>query len=82
MPNRSDLQTPYADAIAPTPSGAPDGSGTVGGFDIPDGRKETENSLSGLPLQPTTTYLEDGVPPGVVFPVNSPGTIPTRGTGE
>lgn len=84
MADRSGLQTPYSDAVAPTPSGAADGQGTSGGFDFPDGRSETPNS-SGLPLLPTTVNPGQGAP-GVgasigMPPVDSPGTIPTSKPG-
>lgn len=74
----SDLQTPFTNPIAPTSSGARDGSGISGGFDIPDGRKETPNGMSGLPLQPTTFDIPDGAAAGTQLPmpkVESPGTI-------
>jgi len=82
----SDLQTPFANPICPTPSGAGDGVATSGGFDFPDGRKETPNSESGLALLPTT-YDIPGGDPGVggsvpMPPVSSPGTIPTTGPTE
>lgn len=84
MAERSGLQTTYADAIAPTPSGAADGGGTSGGFDFPDGRSETPNQ-SGLPLLPTTVNPGQGAPGvGSVIgmpPVDSPGTIPTSKPG-
>ncbi len=82
---RGDLQTPYSGAVAPTPSGASDGGGTSGGFDFPDGRKETAN-MSGLPALQTTVNPGEGAP-GVdsqipMPPVQSPGTIPTSGVGS
>lgn len=82
MADRGDLQTPYFDAIMPTPSGAADGGGTSGGFVFPDGKEETEN-MSGLPKLPTTVNPGDGAP-GVdsvigMPPVDSPGTIPSSG---
>lgn len=84
MGNRDALQTPYADAVMPTPSGAADGGGTSGGFDFPDGRSETPNA-SGLPLLPTTVNPGQGAP-GVgasigMPPVDSPGTIHTSKPG-
>lgn len=81
MANRSGIQTPFDKAVCPTPSGAPSGGGTSGGFDLPDGQKETANSESGLPAQPTTVALQGGDPgpSGQVDmpPVASPGTIHT-----
>lgn len=86
MGNRGDLQTPFADAVGPTPSGSGDGIATSGGFDFPGGKSESPN-LSSLPLLPTT-YTPDEGAPGVndvigMPPVDSPRTIPTKGmTGE
>lgn len=82
---RGDLQTPYRDAVMPTPSGSSSGNGTSGGFDFPDGRKESPNSISGLPALQTTVNPGEGAP-GVdtqipMPPVESPGTIPTSGVG-
>lgn len=77
-----DLQTPLTNPIASTPSGAADGGGTSGGWDLPDGRKESAN-LGGIPALPTTVAV-DGAPgpDGQVAwpPVASPGTIPTGET--
>lgn len=81
-----DLQTPYHDAVVPTPSGsATDSGGTSGGYDFPDGRKETAN-MSGLPALPTTVGVGQGEP-GVntqvpMPPVESPGTFPTSKPGN
>lgn len=82
--SRGALQTPYTDAVVPTPSGSPAGGGTTGGFDLgPGSAKETANSVSGLPAQQTTVAVEGGPSaPGTQVPmppVNSPGTFPTRG---
>ena len=78
MANKGPLQTPFEEAVAPIPSGAPDGSGTVGGFDLGEGtQKETPNTMSGLPLHPTTVDLGEGSAPGSQVawpPVDSPGT--------
>ena len=89
MANRGDLQTPYSDAIMPTPSGAADGGGTSGGFDFPDGRKESPNAVSGLAALPTTVNPTDnlgGASPGIgdvigMPPVEGLGTIPSKGIG-
>lgn len=79
MAKRGDLQTPYDNAACPTPSGAMSGGGTSGGFDMPDGQKESANSVSGLPALQTTVALEGGDPgpSGQVPmpPVASPGTL-------
>jgi len=81
MADRAGIQTPYDNAVCPTPSGSMDGGGTSGGFDLVDGQKETANSQSGLPMQPTTVALQGGDPgPGGQVdmpPVASPGTIHT-----
>lgn len=80
-----DLQTPWTDCPAPTQSGADSGGRDVsGGFDLTDGRKETEN-LSGLPPLQTTVNPTGEGNPGTggqvpMAPVSSPGTIPTSGT--
>lgn len=73
-----DLQTPFQNPIAPVSSGARDGQGTSGGFDIPDGRKETPNGMSGLPVQPTTFDIPDGAGVNAQFnglDPQSPGTF-------
>jgi hypothetical protein len=75
-----DIQTPFDEPVAPTSSGARDGGGTSGGFDLgADTPKETPNSVSGLPTQVTTFDLGTGDPGanGQVDmpPVASPGTI-------
>lgn len=81
MADRGPIQTPFDNAVAPTPAGAPS-AGTSGGFDLVDGQKETANSQSGLPLQQTTMSLPGGDPgpSGQVDmpPVASPGTIHTE----
>jgi hypothetical protein len=80
MGNRGPLQTPFTEAIAPTASGAGDGGGTSGGFDLGEGSKsETPNSMSGLPAQKTTFSPGDG-DPGInaqvpVGEISSPGTF-------
>lgn len=84
MANRDGLQTPYDDAVCPTPSGSGDSGGTRGGFDLGEGtKKETENSVSGLPLQQTTVSPTGGDPGAngqvPMPPVASPGTIKAGG---
>ena len=80
MSMKGPLQTPFDEAVAPISDGSPAGGGTSGGFDLGAGsQSETPNSLSGLPLQPTTVAVE-GAPsaPGTQVawpPVDSPGTI-------
>lgn len=75
-----DLQSPFDNPIMGAPSGEMSGAGTSGGFMIGEGaQKETPNSVSGLPVQPTTVGLGEG-DPGVggqvpMPPVASPGTI-------
>jgi hypothetical protein len=80
-----DLQTPYTDAIASVPSGAADDGGVKGGYDFPDGRKESPNSVSGLPPLPTTVNPgpdAPGINDVIGMPaVDSPRTIPTKGVG-
>lgn len=75
----ADLQTPFENPIAPTPTGASSGgAGLTGGYDFPDGRKESPNSVSGLPPQVTQMDVGQGAPGQVDMPpVASPGTIPT-----
>lgn len=66
------LQTPSdLDKIAPVPTGAPSGSVATGGVDLgPDGKKETPNSVSGLPAQATTYLPGPGAPaPGAQVPM-------------
>ena len=80
MASRGPIQTPFDEAVAPTPSGVGDGGGTSGGFDMGEGSKsETENSMSGLPTQKTTFSPGDGDPGiGAQVPVgdiSSPGTF-------
>ena len=77
----SDLQTPFSDAVAPTPDGSVSGGAQVsGGYDLADGRKETAN-MSGLPPLPQTYDVGAGNPGTnaqiTMPPVASPGTIPT-----
>ena len=77
-----DLQTPFSSPACPTPSGAAAGGGTSGGYDLPDGRKETPN-MGAIPLLPTTVDV-NGAPGASQVewpPVASPGTIPTGETG-
>lgn len=79
---RGDIQTPYDDAVVPTPDGSASGGNDVtGGFDLPDGRKETPNMSSLPPLITTVNPTGEGNPgtDGQVDmpPVSSPGTIPT-----
>lgn len=85
MAKRGDIQTPYDDAIMDTPSGAADGGGTSGGYDFPDGRKESPNSVSGLAALPTTVNPGEDAP-GIgatigMPPVEGLGTIPSKGIG-
>lgn len=82
--DRGGLQTPYSDAVVPTPGGGSSGGGTSGGFDMGEGSaKETANTMSGLPATQTTVSVEGGDPgpSGQVPmpPVASPGTFPTKG---
>lgn len=84
MADRAGLQTPYSDAVVPTPGGSGSGGGTSGGFDLGAGSaKETANSMSGLPPQQTTVSVEGGDPGAngsvAMPPVASPGTFPTKG---
>lgn len=69
MPTK-DLQTPFDDYSCPMPGMDGEGTESRGGFDIPDGRKETENSESGLPTLPTTVSIPDG--PGAGANVGMP----------
>lgn len=78
------LQSPYHNASAPTPSGSESGGGLSGGYDFPDGRKESAN-MSGLPASPVTVHLSED-DPGVgasvgVPPVDTMHTIPSKGYG-
>jgi hypothetical protein len=79
MTNRGPLQTPFDDAVAPTPSGEPSGGGVTGGFELGVGtEKETPNSVSGLPAQLTTVNVGEGSAPGSQVPmpsVDTPGTF-------
>lgn len=80
MASRDGLQTPFDDAVAPTPSGAMSGGGTSGGWDLEGGQKESAN-MSGLPPLPTTVSIEGAPGVGAQIPwapVDSPGTIPTK----
>lgn len=59
------LQTLFSDAAATTPSGAASGGNELsGGYDFPDGRKESAN-LSGLPPLPTVPGIQGQGDPGV-----------------
>ncbi len=73
------FQTPFDDAVVPTPSGSRDGGGTSGGFELGEGtEKESANSMSGLPAMNTTVDLGGDDAPGAQAPmpdVASPGTI-------
>ena len=86
MGNRGPFQTPFEEAVAPTPSGEPSGTGNkTGGFDVGAGSKsETPNSLSGLPLQVTTFDVGPGSneAQAPTPPVASPGTFPTTKPGS
>jgi len=78
------LHTPFKKAGVPTPSGDPAGDGgTVGGFDMGEGGKETPNGMSGLPRQRTTFPVKGGASgPGEQVempPVKSPGTFKSGG---
>lgn len=80
----SDLQSSFTTPGMAAPSGAGDGVSTSGGWDLPDGRKETPN-MGDIPALPTT-YAVEGAPSGQfgqvgIPPVQSPGTIPTGETG-
>ena len=82
--DRSGLQTPYTDAVVPTPGGGSSSGGTSGGFDLGEGSaKETANTMSGLPATQTTVAVEGGPSgPGSQVPmppVNSPGTFKADG---
>lgn len=78
MADRGPLQTPFEEAVASSPSGAPSGGGVTGGFEMGEGsQKETPNSLSGLPTQVTTFDVGEGSARGTQVPmppVSSPGT--------
>lgn len=50
------MQTPFSDAICPTPDPAGGHEGTRGGFDLPDGKKETPDSFG---TRPTLTSVRD-----------------------
>lgn len=81
-----DLQTPFTAPTCPTPSGAGNGGGTSGGFDMGDGSQKETANLSGLPPLQTTVNPGEGAP-GVgaqipMPPVASPGTIPSSGAGN
>lgn len=67
------IKTPYD---PPFPAPGLDGNlgGTAGGADLKDGRKESENSVSGLPVQNTTVGLADA--PGVGSTVDWPEIAP------
>lgn len=84
MADRSALQTPYDNAVVPTPGGSASGGGTSGGFNMGEGSaKETPNTVSGLPPLQTTVSVQGG-DPGVggsvpMPPVASPGTFKAEG---
>ena len=69
-----DLKTPFENPACPTPGMGGNLGGTTGGADIPDGRKETENSVTGLPAQQTTVGVADA--PGVGTVVDWPDLKP------
>lgn len=79
MAARDTIQTPFDEAVAPTSSGAPDGGGTSGGFELGEGtEKESPNSMSGLPAQRTTFDIGGEGAPGSqadVPDISSPGTL-------
>jgi hypothetical protein len=57
------MQTPFDDPIMKTPSASGDFQGTRGGFDLPDGMKETPGT-GGIPNQPTVDSFTGDTPPG------------------
>lgn len=78
MGNRGPFQTPFEDAVAPTSSGEPSGTGNkTGGFDLGAGSKSETPNASGLPNQLTTMDIGPGstVEQVPTPPVASPGTI-------
>lgn len=77
---RDGLQTPYDNAVAPTPGGGASGSGgTRGGVDLGEGSAKETANMSSLPPLETTVGLGEGDPGASgqvpMPPVASPGTI-------
>lgn len=64
------LKSPYTNGACPTPGLEGNLGGTTGGADLTDGKKESDNSVSGLPAQQTTVGLADA--PGVGSVVDWP----------
>jgi hypothetical protein len=72
----SDLRhCPFTDAIAPTPDPTGGHEGMRGGFDIPDGKKETPDSFG---TRPTLWDVKDapanGGPLGDISDASLPGS--------
>ena len=57
-----DLQTPFTAPTCPTPTGAGDGGGTSGGFDMGEGSQKESSNMSGLPALQTTVNPGEGAP--------------------
>ena len=65
MPNTSLFENP----VCPTPDPSGGTAEVRGGYDFPDGgRKETPNTVSGLPAQPTIIGVPDGPTRGTSLP--------------
>lgn len=79
MPTK-DLQTLWKDYPVPMPDVAGDGVETRGGFDLPDGRKETPSEELGQTV--TTVQVPDAPGVNAQIPMpgvkdHMPGTLPT-----
>lgn len=77
---RGDLQTPYNDAVMPTPdAGASGGGGLTSGYPLEGGREASPNSESGVPNPPQVYTLDQGGPSyGAQIPMpgeHTPGTL-------